>query len=432
MQTPFYDQIIKLAGRESARFHMPGHKGNVEKENIFADIMKYDITEIEGADDLSCPQGPLLQSELNMSRAYGSGRTLYSAAGSTSCVKAMITMFVNPGEKLVIQRGCHASAVRAMALLGVEPEWMLPENGYISLQQVQNILVKSGAKAVYLTSPDYYGRIQDIAGIAEVCKSHDAALLVDNAHGAHLKFGKKDLHPISLGADAAADSAHKTLACLTPAAMLHLKDENLAYTGRQALNLYSSTSPSYPVMMTLDLAAGMLLECPPDFEGLSATLKKAAENSMHLVEPCDDPLKLCVFPAKGGWEAQDVYTAMCKAGIVPEMYDGSRIVLMASPWNSSEDFIKLKKLLESFPEKEAVCPETRGLEKIPESVMGVRQAFFAQKQHINAKDSAGRIMAGISAPCPPGVPLVIPGEIITNRAAGMMVSGGILEVDVVK
>ena len=262
MQTPFFDAMAALAARH-LRFFVPGHKGNPAAIGPFGPLLPYDLTEIDGADDLSCPSGPLAESQRNMAKAYGSGATLYSASGSTSCIQAMLTLFVGAAGSVVMARGCHVAAVRALALLDITPHWVPLQNGRPAPADVDAALAQSRAKAVYITSPDYYGRMADVPAIAAACQKHGAALLVDNAHGAHLRFVTPNCHPLTLGAHATADSAHKTLPCLTPAALLHLRDAALAGPAREALNLYSSTSPSYLVLESLDLAAGLLLAPRP-------------------------------------------------------------------------------------------------------------------------------------------------------------------------
>lgn len=431
MDTPFYDAICALAAEDKARFHMPGHKGNPAAQPFFGDFLRYDLTEIEGADDVSHPSGPLAQSEENMRRAFGSGATLYSASGASSCVLAMLTLFLRPGQPVVMARGCHASAVRALAFLDATPHWVLPQNGYIQPHDIDAALGAGGAKVVYLTSPDYYGRMADIPALAAVCARHGAKLLVDNAHGAYLRFLQPDRHPLSLGADATADSAHKTLHCLTPAALLHLRDAALAPAARRALNLYSSTSPAYPVLLSLDLAAGTLLHTPPDFTSAAARLQRVATATPWLVQPGDDPLRLTLCPAGGGWHTQEVYTALVEAGIHPELYNGTQIVLMASPWNREADFVLLEQILAQFSQLKKINNSILNI-KLPLVVCSIRQALFAESQQIPVEQAHGRVAASIDAPCPPGVPLVLPGEVFSTEAIALLKAGGILLLDVVK
>lgn len=431
MKTPFLDKIQQLA-RLRARFFVPGHKGNPDAFPAFASILPYDLTEIEGADDLSHPSDTLAQSEANMSRVYGSGATLYTTSGASSAICAMLTLFVGEGGQVVMQRGCHVSAIRALAFLDAHPLWLLPEEGRLTPEQAEQELQKSGAKALYVTNPDYYGRMPDIAALAAVCHRHGAALLVDNAHGAHLHFLQPNRHPLSLGADACADSAHKTLPCLTPAAMLHLADVSLARQARHALNLFSSTSSSYLVLQSLDWAAGLLQQAPPDFMGTAAQIEKIATAIPHLVQPSDDPLRLCLRPAKGGWHAGEISHALVQAGIYPELADEHYIVLMASPYNAPADFKLLANTLLAFAPRRPFPLQPPKL-FLPPVRCGIRKALFSsQKQTLSVENSIGHIAAELSAPCPPGVPIVLPGEEITPGAVSILQAGGISHINVIE
>lgn len=432
MDTPFFNKTKQLAALRT-RFFVPGHKGNKAAIPRFGEWLAYDLTEIEGADDLSHPSDTLAQSQQNMSKAYGSGATLYSASGSTSCIQAMLTLFVPSGHTVVMARGCHVSAIRALAFIDAHPIWVLPQisTGQPSPPDIEAALKNSNAKAVYLTSPNYEGQIADIPAISAICRQYNAVLLVDNAHGAHLRFLPQNLHPLSLGADACADSAHKTLPCLTPAALLHLRDASLAQSARQTLNLYSSTSPSYPVLQSLDWAAGLLLTNPPSFAHAAQQLADVAQSIPHLVQPSDDPLKLCLKPALGGWQALQVNHALEAAGIFAELADSERIILMASPYNTPQDFALLAKALQPFYPKAPLAVDATQ-PPLPPQVCSIRQAVFGAKVALPVNESAGRVCAGMHAPCPPGVPLVLPGELILPQTSLAMQSGGILQVDVLK
>ena len=448
--TPFLDAIAHLSGLDT-RFFVPGHKGNAAAIPFLAGALRYDLTEIPGADDLSHPSGPLAESERNMTALYGSGRTLYSACGSSACIEAMFTLFTQPNDTIIIKRGCHIAAVRALCFTGCAPVWVQPENGTLAPAALTPALQAHPGAPVYITSPDYYGNMDDIASLAAVCAQYGSPLLVDNAHGAYLRFLRQDLHPITLGADAACDSAHKTLPCLTPAALLHLKrdDDVFALRARQALNLFSSTSPSYLVLASLDHAAGLLgghlAEPPPDFDAAAFRLRCAVDsaNAWPLVEQKPDPLRLCLFPAQAGLSAGDVCTALQTAGIFPEYSDGQRIVLMASPYNTQKDFDCLAAVLAKFSKHSSAtidfdvglsncAARTPKPSALPKQQLPPRAAYFSGKERVRIENSIGRIAASIDAPCPPGVPLVIPGEILDSTTAALCAKGGISMIDVVK
>ena len=453
MKTPFFDAVAR-ASRRGPRFFVPGHKGNPAALPPLAALLSLDLTELDGLDDLSHPCGPLAQSQANMAQAFGAGATLYAASGSTACILAMLAVFVGQGGRVVMARGCHVAAVRGLALLGATPHWVALQNGLPTPAGIDAALTQSGAKAVYVTTIDYCGHMADIPALAAVCQRHGAALLCDNAHGAFLRFMQPDRHPLTLGADAAADSAHKTLACLIPAALLHLKNPARAGAARQMLNLFSSTSPSYPVLASLDIAAGQLLEAPPDFAACAARLAQTAASFAPLTVPCADPLRLHLRPALAGYSGRSFVKHLRTQGIYEEYFDGESLIFMAAPANTEADFAALEAALDAaaaaLPRDAAAAADSGSHAQAPfglapgaaqseESLAlpavfcDVRQAFFSPQQVcIPVASAAGRVMAGICAPCPPGVPLVMPGERITAALAARMAAGGILQVDVLK
>lgn len=429
--TPFFSSLQPLV-KNKVRFHVPGHKGNPKAIPAFSEILPYDITEITGADDLSHPQFSLAESQQNMAKLYKAGATLYSASGSTSCIQAMLTLFVAPEQTVIMARGCHVSAIRALGFIGANVHWVYPQNFVPTPTEIKQALKEcQNACAVYLTSPDYEGHIADIKEISTICHQHNIALLVDNAHGAHLAFLSENQHPLYFGADATADSAHKTLPCLTPAAMLHLRNAQLAAKARACLNLYSSTSPSYLVLQSLDLAAGLLATTPPNFEQTAHTLSKIANQIPHLISPTNDPLKLVIKPNQAGWQTNTITQALENAGIFPELADDARIILMASPYNTNSDYELLLNTLKPFTAKKSIQPPSLPTIQ-PQFVCTIRQALFAKKVTINTKNATGRVMAGLFAPCPPGVPLVLPGEKIDQTAVNLLVNGGISTIDVLE
>lgn len=194
MKTPLHDAVRDYIEKDMSRFHMPGHKGAGTDE--FAALLPWDITEVEGADSLYHAEGPLLALEEQFARLYGTRRTLLCAGGATLCIQTMLALACGTGAAVVMGRNLHRAAINAAALLDLTPVWVYPERdagewftGRYSPAAVAAALDEApAAKAVYLTSPDYFGVLSDLSGIAEVCRAHGVPLLVDNAHGAHLKF----------------------------------------------------------------------------------------------------------------------------------------------------------------------------------------------------------------------------------------------------
>lgn len=433
MNTPFFDRI-KALGERDVWLHVPGHKGNPAAIAPFAGVLPFDLTEIDGADDLQHPSGPLAESEANMTRAFGFGASLYTAFGCGCAIKAMLTLYVKPGQRVLMARNCHVSAVHALAFLGAEPVWIEPdEENRLPLPEAELAFLKNdNIAAIYVTSPDYFGFLSDIESLARVAHAHNVPLLVDNAHGAHLQFCAPPRHPLSLGADASADSAHKTLPCLTGAALLQLKESALKERARWALNLHGGTSPSYLVLCSLDLCAAKLLNAPPDF---AATAKRVAQTAAKfprfvLQSPHRDPCKLTLCPTAAGYPAALLEKALVQEGIYPELTGERYIVLMAGPYNTENAFERLEKVLAAFPPR---SPLAAG-QTLPKAfaALSLREAVLADTQTLPTEKAVGQAVARVITPCPPGIPVIMPGEILDRPRAALLIKSGISSVDVVK
>ena len=262
MDTPIVNFIDNYINKNPIRLHMPGHKG---KELI--GVERLDLTEIDGADDLFHANGIIEKSQANASELFGA-HTFYSTEGSSLSIKAMLFLAVKYAREkglkplILAGRNAHKSFLNASALIGFDVEWLFPKDcNYLSCSvtadDIKDALTKSNIKpcAVYITSPDYLGNVADIKGISEVCVAFDIPLLVDNAHGAYLKFLSPSQHPIDLGATACCDSAHKTLPALTGGAYLHLSKNAPSFfkdNCQTAMSLFGSTSPSYLILQSLD------------------------------------------------------------------------------------------------------------------------------------------------------------------------------------
>ena len=266
MKTPIWSFLREYAKSNPTRAHMPGHKGRGEMG-----FEKYDITEIKGADSLFAAEGIILESERVASELF-SAHTFYSTEGSSLAIRAMLYLASKVAKeqgkkaKILAARNVHKVFVSAAAMLDFEIEWLMPNTpSYLSCNITSNDVRRALSSmdelptAIYVTSPDYLGFCPSICEIADACHDFGVLLLVDNAHGAYLKaLGK---HPIELGADAAADSAHKTLGALTGGAYLHISKNapaTFSKEAKDALSLFATTSPSYLILASLDLTNGYI------------------------------------------------------------------------------------------------------------------------------------------------------------------------------
>ena len=442
MKTPIADFIEAYADSETSRFHMPGHKGK-----LFAGLEEYDITEIKGADVLSHSSGIIAESEKNAASLFGCGYTFFGTEGSTQIIKAMLMLIKShkSGASPIIlaARNAHKAFIYGCAMLGLEPEWIYPKAFShltacpITAEEIEKKLSEMEEKpaAVFITSPDYLGNIADIKGIAEVCKKSDIPLLVDNAHGAYLSFLSPSGHPIALGAAMCCDSAHKTLPALTGAAYLHISEgyKALAHGARSALATFSSTSPSYLTLRSLDLLNAYLADDFP--KELSECIKKIDALKLRLasfgIEPeKTEPLKITINAHRSGLRGNEIEDILRENGIEAEFCDDEYIVLMASPKNTQEDFDKLSKAFEKISPKSPIISAPVSFQPA-KKIMSLREALLSPFERLPIEKAQGRICAMPSVSCPPAVPIVISGELIEERHIAEFKRYGIESVDVV-
>ncbi len=444
--TPLKRALDEYIRQDYARLHMPGHKG--ASISPFGELMAYDVTEVEGTDSLFEDDGPLKELEEIFTRLYDTKGTVMSAGGSTLCIQAMLRMVAKKEDRILAGRNIHAAAVNAMALLGLEPVWVYPNRkqeerliGEISPDEIRSVLEKEKQAgtldslcAIYVTSPDYFGVMSDIRSIAQIAHEYGLPLLVDNAHGAHLHFLKEEYHPMQLGADLCCDSLHKTMPALTGAALLHTSDAKYCPQMKGAMTVFGSTSPNYLIMLSMDSTAAFLMQ--DGAERIQQTVtrceelrQKAREKGFVLPQHCD-PMRLTLPLAGTGWDAQNFRKLLRKHKIMEEYLSDSGCVLLFSPFNREEDFKRTEALLDE------VLIQNQPFTAFPivpsEKVMSLREAFLSPKESVPVEKAEGRIAAQVKITCPPGIPLVMPGERLHKEIIKILKNSGIFVIDVVK
>ena len=444
MNTPVFDFVHRYEKNGALRFHMPGHKG-IGTLGVEA----FDITEINGADSLYEASGIIRESEKNASKLFGS-ETFYSAEGSSLAIRAMLYLAMlnakSKGKKLSVAAGrnAHKTFLSAAALLDFNVEWIYPDENesYLSCRIDAKKLEKTFCgkelpDAVYVTSPDYLGNVSDIKSVSEFCRKNDILLLVDNAHGAYLKFLPDSQHPIDLGAHMCCDSAHKTLPVLTGGAYLHISENApgmLLQQAKNALALFGSTSPSYIILESLDLANKYISN------GYEKRLEEFIKNVQNLKSDLveqgytltgSEPLKITDDTKKYGYKGYEFEEIRLENKIVPEFSDPDYTVFMLTPENGEDGLLILKKVLLSIPRKTEIA-ERMPFFSVCEKIITPREAVFSESEIIPASQSAGRVLAAASVGCPPAVPIVVCGEKINEEAVEIFKYYGIDKCSVVK
>ncbi len=426
---PLERALDEYIEKDLSRFHMPGHKGS----DCFPDYYKYDITEIKGADSLFESAEAIAETEERFAKIYKTGASLLSAGGSTLCIQGMLSTVLKPKDKIIIARNCHISAVNTMAFLDIDPIWINPRD----IKAAEKAFEKApDAKAIYLTSPDYFGVLSDIEAFAKLAHDHGALLLVDNAHGAHLHFFPKEMHPIALGADMCADSLHKSLPVLTGGALLHIKNGELRDIAKQKMRLFGSTSPSYLIMLSADRCATYLeTKAREDFavlNGKVANLRyKAFEHGLAPKTRGIEPARLTLSVRSTEMGAEKFGEKLREHGIEPEYVNDDWAVLMASPFNTDRDFSRVENFIgNTFGN--GFSPFEERLSEMPEKALSVREATFSETEEVETEKAVGRIAASLKLPCPPCIAITVPGEIIDEKIAVLLKKYGIHRINVVK
>lgn len=455
---PLVSALKASAEQNTASFHFPGHnRGNAAPASMARLIgirpYSHDLPELPELDNLFCPQGPILEAQKEAAKLFGSSETWFLVGGTTCGIQAAIMATCSPGEFLILPRNCHLSAISAMVLSGAVPKYIVPDykndwdiaGGVTALQVLKAMqeLEKEGKKAaaVFITSPTYHGICSDLSEISELCHSHKIPLIVDEAHGAHLGFHSElPNSALQQGADLAVQSTHKVLCSLTQSSMLHMSGDIVDKEKiSRCLQTLQTTSPSYLLLASLDAARAQLSESPDTAFNHAIKLAREAkcqlkqipgisvlENSSFPAFPGTDPLRLTVGFWKlglSGYEADEILYS--DYGIVCELV-GNKSITYALNLGTRRNHVErlllgIKHLAAAYfstrqPEERVL---TTGHAPFDDIIMSLipRDAFFASKRKVTLKESIGEVSGELICPYPPGIPVLIPGEVITDKAA---------------
>ena len=419
MAAPLYDALTGYAACGPARFHMPGHKGAFLPAPELAAAAPLDVTELPPTGNLYTAGPPFDEAQRLWAELFGFEFCQFLTGGSTMGIHTGLTLFARPGERILVDRNCHRAVFHSMALLDLEPvylerPWLQEERliGPVSPKDVEYHLDRCpDIKTVCITSPTYAGVLSNIGAISRIVHARGGTLFVDGAHGAHLPF--LGLEPF-WGADGVVVSAHKTLPALGQAALLFTNGAEPEQVRRTA-SIYGTSSPSYPILASIDLARDYLT----GEEGMHRyrrTALRVAElrERFPSLRPGPgrslDPARFVLSVRDGPAFAKKLE----ERGIYPEMEDGGHVVFICTAQDGDGVLDRLEEALSQLEEDMGTCPPLPP-PPLPERVCSLRKALFAPSRGKLLADCRGDISAGQIAPYPPGVPVVAPGERIGKK-----------------
>ena len=438
-----FKYLVNYANNNKISFHMPGHKGSgIYKmygyESFVESIMDCDITEITGADNLFQPEGIIKEVQDTYERLYEVKKSFLLVNGTTAGILASVMASVKPGKKLLMSRGCHKSVYNAVKLGNITPVYVQPEQygdegiiGVVNPKDVENALAQDpDIEAVILPSPNYYGICSDIEAMAEIVHRHNKILIVDQAHGAHLKFfhkfGVGDGMPKAAedcGADIVINSIHKTLASYTQSAVLNVVSDRVdIYHLFEKLQMIQSTSPSYILMASLAIN-GELIEKHGELlfgkwkKSLEWFYENAAEiEGLHIIKGKElDCTKINIDLSAWGITGRKLEEFLMNK-MHFELCTGDVLMAMTGIGNRKGHFFilldGLKKAIEELGTNEPGVRRGNGFAVPPN---GVQMPHGDEKEEILLQDAKGRVCASNITPYPPGIPFACEGEEITGE-----------------
>ena len=437
------EKLRELAQSNRYPFHMPGHKRMLDGTNPYA----IDITEIEDFDNLHHAESIIKDAEDAAAKMYGAKKAYYLVNGSTCGILAAISASVKRGGKILVARNCHKSVYHAIFLRQLSPEYVYPENTHYGIQG--QILVKAIEKklaecpdiqAVVLTSPTYDGLVSDVKSIAEVVHRRNIPLIVDEAHGAHFGFHKAFPENAVAYADAVIMSVHKTLPAFTQTAVLCLCSDRIDEKEvEKYLRIYETSSPSYVLMAGIERSLRMVLDGGSELfaayvEKLSG-FRASVRDLKHLAVPdaedfsgeeayAFDPGKILIVTKNGMSGQQLQETLLRDYALQMEMASGNYVVAMTSFMDTVEGFQRLSHALHAIDArmedtgKAAFSP--KDIYRQPEKQMEPYQAEEAAHGCIRLEEAAGQVSADYIYLYPPGIPMIVPGEILTEPMIQMV------------
>lgn len=440
---PIYTALKSYSDSRPVPFHMPGHKlGKGLPEEFVRNIHLMDVTEIPGTDNLHYPEGPIDEAQKLAARAFGADETFFLVNGSTVGIHAMIMALCNPGDKLIVARDCHKSAINGMMLAGVKPVYIKPQfnscfgiSAAVLPSDIETALLQNpDAQGVFITRPNYYGICSDIEAIAKIVHSHGKVLAVDEAHGAHLAFDSGlPVSAMQACADICVQSAHKTLPAFTQGSYLHVNRGRIDVEKlKWHLRLLQTTSPSYIIMASLDIARAIMENSGHElirqlkqfylyfYEKLKGSARLVLLDHSALENGTLDWTRMVVNVKGLGKTGYDIDKILrTNFNIQVEMSDLYNIVCITTVSDSMDDFKKLtaalleidRELIKQKPLADIYSKQP----DIPAMQIDFRDVLGREGISVCLKDAAGHVCLDMITPYPPGIPAICPGEIVSEE-----------------
>lgn len=426
------EKLKKLNGR-SFPMHMPGHKRQARTGYLRDLCAKLDITEIDGFDDLHNPHGIISEAQKNAASLWGAEESAFLVGGSTLGILAGIYSHVKRGDRVILARNCHKSVYHALELCGAVPEFIVPKTDKktgiclsIDPRVVEKALAKfPDAKLVILTSPTYEGVISNIKSIATAVHKHGIPLLVDEAHGSHLGFNSHfSGGAVRAGADIVVQSLHKTLPSLTQTAIVHMSGLCNKSALRRALGIFETSSPSYLLLASID-------GCVNYVKTHTAGFSKWAESLAYFERKAKSLKNLSIFRADGAFGIDPskivISTAACSINgfelmtilrdryrIELEMASTSYAIAMTGMFDGRKSLGRLARALSRIDRKLSPAPEkVFKAATLPERAFTVHEALEMESNAVSSDTAAGSVSAEYVWAYPPGVPIILPGEVFS-------------------
>lgn len=404
---------------------MPGHKGEIP----------HDITEIYGADNLyesDITNGIIGTSEMFAARIFGAAKTCYSCEGSTLAIHTALAILKSRGcNTIAASRYSHRALGHAATLLHINIKWLYPEE-YLSANVKYDAEAIRGADALFITNVDYYGGTWKFV-------NPKIPVIIDNAHGAYLRFvdkrrfGREYLHPMELGYPLmSVESAHKTLPVLTGGGYLHFANGADFSRAKEFMEMFGTASPSYLILESLDRFNGMIVENPQMVNNACETVANLKETLTKMGVPLkkSDPLRVTINARECGMSGYEFAAQLRGNGVECEMADQNYVVLMFSGISTYEDCERAEMAISFIammpPKPLAQFPHIK-----PKVALPMWEAVWKPCRSIPLEQAKGEVCGAMKSPCPPGVPIVFPGEVIDEDAIAVMKMHGVKSVSVI-